>query len=176
VNALDELDLSGDLVAEEVEVHRTPLAMIVAIVVAAGLVVGLIIVGVTAAFVSVSHTEQGLCGGFGVPCTSLSLDRVQSFSELKLPAGSQVTGAYYNHTSSSTEFWASVRLPVKAKVALEDYQSFGISTIPAETAWAKGKHSLVYLGRIRGDILHSVVSGVDVSGTRELFLSFTVRS
>jgi hypothetical protein len=176
VNGLDELDLSGDLVAEEVEVRRTPLAVIIAIVVAAGLVVGLIVVGVTSAFVSVSHTEQGLCGGFGVPCTSLSLDRVQALSELTLPAGSRVTGAFYNHTSSSTEFWASVRLPAHAKVALEDYQSFGVSTIPAEISWAKGKHSLVYLGRIDGNILHSVVSGVDASGTRELFLSFTSRS
>ncbi len=161
-----------EFVEEDVVVRHTPAGMIAAIVVAVGLVVGLLGVGITAVVVAVSHTEQGLCGAFGVPCTSLSVQRVSDLAGLTLPAGSQVIGAYYNHTSSSTDFWASVRLPARASVALEQYQPYGSPYLAAELSWAKKMHSLVSLGTTDGDIVHSVVSAVDGSGQRELFLSF----
>ncbi len=163
------------LVAQDVEIRRTPFAAIVAIVVAAGLLLGGIVVGVTAAVVSVSHTEQGLCGSFGVPCTSLSLDRVRALSDLSLPDGTEVTGAFYDHTAESTSFWASVTLPDSAKSPLvsQDYQPYGIAGLAAERRWAKRMHSLEYLGLVDGSLVRSAVSGVDRAGHRELFLSFT---
>lgn len=162
-----------EFVEQDVVVRRTPASVILAIVVAAGLLVGLLGVGLTAFIVSVSHTEQGLCGGLGVPCTSLSLTRVTALSGLKLPAGTQVTGAFYNHTTTSTDFWASVRLPAGASVALEKYQGYGAPSLAAEVAWEKKMHSLVYLGATDGNIVHTVISAVDRSGHRELFLSYT---
>ncbi len=164
------------LAEEDVVVRRTPLAVIVAIVLAAGVVVGLLGVGVTAAVVSVSHTEQGLCGGFGVPCTSLPLERVKSLSGVALPGDAQVAEAYYNRTATSTSFHAVVLLPTGIGSALQNYESYGIAASAAERNWAKRMHALVYLGVADGDIVRNAVTGVDATGEHEVFLSYTTGS
>jgi len=161
------------LIEQDVTVRRTTGGVILAIIITVGLIMGLLGVGLTGFIVSVSHTEQGLCGSLGIPCTSLSLSRVDDLSELNLPAGSEVTGGYYSHTTGSTKFWASVRLPPHASVALDEYQPYGTPAIPAELAWARRMHSVISLGESDGDTVHSVISGVDSVGNRELFLSFT---
>jgi len=160
-------------VEHDVVVRRASGGVILATVVGVGLIVGLLDVGLSSFVISVSHTEQGLCGGLGIPCTSLSLDRVDDLSGLKLPGGTEVTRAYYNHTTTSTEFWASVRLPPHASVALDQYQPYGTPSIAAEVAWARQMHTLVSLGESDGDTVQSVISGVDSAGNRELFLSFS---
>lgn len=160
-------------VEQDVVVRRTSGGVILAVLIAAGLFVGLLGVGLTSFIVSVSHTEQGLCGGSGVPCTSLSAERVSDLSGLRLPAGTEVTGAYYNHTSKSTNFWATVQLPLHTSVHLDAYQPYGTPTLAAELDWAKRMHTLVYLGKSNGNTVHSLITGVDRSGHRELFLSFS---
>lgn len=166
----------AQFVEEDVVVRRTAGGVILAILFAAGLVVGLLGVGLTAFVVSVSHTEQGLCGGLGVPCTTLSLERVRDLSGLRLPAGTEVTGAYYNHTSTATRFWATAQLPAHATVSLDAYQPYGTPTLDAELAWAKRMHTLVYLGMTDGTTAHIVISGVNREGHRELFMSFSTFS
>jgi hypothetical protein len=126
--------------------------------------------------VSVSHTEQGLCGGFGVPCTSLSLQRVSSLSGVALPGDAQVADAFYNRTTTSTSFHAAVLLPSGIGRALVDYEPYGLATSAAEQHWAKRMHSLVYLGISDGDIVRNAVTGVDTRGEHEVFLSYTIGS
>jgi hypothetical protein len=163
-------------IEEDVVVRRTSGGVILAVLIVAGLVVGLLGVAVTAFVVSVSHTEQGLCGGLGVPCTTLSTERVADLSGLSLPPGTTVTGAYYNHTSTSTIFWASVQLPAHASVSLDAYQPYGTPTLAAERDWARRMHTLVSLGSSDGNTVRSVISAVDRAGHRELFLSFSTGS
>jgi hypothetical protein len=164
------------LTEEDVVVRRTPVGVIVAIVIAAGIIVGLLGVGITAAVVNVSHTEQGLCGGFGVPCTSLPLERVVSLSGVALPGDARVGEAYYNRTATSTSFHAVVVLPTGIHAALTNYEPYGLAITPAEKKWAKGMHSLVYLGISDGDIVRNAVTGVDAQGEHEVFLSYTTGS
>jgi hypothetical protein len=167
VSALDEL------VEEDVVVRRTPVGVIVAIVLAVGIVVGLVGVGLTVGVVNVSHTEQGLCGGFGVPCTSLSLERVKSLSGVSLPGDARVSEAYYNRTATSTTFHAVVLLPTGIGSALVNYEPYGLAITAAERSWAKRMHSLVYLGTADGPVVRNAVTGVDARGEHEVFLSYT---
>ncbi len=162
-----------ELTEEDVVVRRTPVGIIVAIVLAAGIAVGLLGVGLTATVVKVSHTELGLCGGFGVPCTSLSLERVKALSGVALPVDAQVSEAYFNSTATSTEFHAIVLLPTGIGSALANYESYGLAITPVEKRWATRMHSLVYLGVADGDIVRNAVTGVDARGEHELFLSYT---
>jgi hypothetical protein len=162
-----------DIAPEEVTVRSTPIGVIIAIVLAVGVVVGLLAVGATAAVVAVSHTEQGLCGGFGVPCTSLSLQRVRSLSGVALPDGSRVTEAYYNHTTASgSTFWAAVTLPAGRTAPLEQYQPYGLARLAPELTWAKRMHSLSYLGMADGQYVRNAVTGIDDAGRTEVFLFF----
>ena len=171
MTALDDI-LAGEA---DVEVRRTPVGVIIAIVIAAGLVLGGLAAGAIAFGVTVSHTEQGLCGSLGVPCTSLSVERVGSLSGLSFPAGTEVTGAHYNRTPNGTTFWATVVLPVSAgdPLANTGYESIGIPVTAREQRWEKGKRSLTYLGEIDGNVTHSAVEGRDRAGHRALYLSFT---
>jgi hypothetical protein len=165
-----------ELAEEVVTVRRTPVGVIVAVLLAAGIVVSLLVVGLTAAVVTVSHTEQGLCGGFGVPCTSLSLARVKSLSGVALPGDAGVSEAYYNQTATSTRFHAVVLLPTGIGAALTNYEPYGLATSAAEEKWAKKMHSLVYLGISDGDIVRNAVTGVDGKGEHEVFLSYATGS
>jgi hypothetical protein len=164
------------LTAEDVVVRRTPVAVIVAIVLAAAVVVGLLGVGFTAVVVNVSHTEQGLCGSFGVPCTSLSLERVKALSGVALPGDAQVSEAYYNSTATSARFHAVVLLPTGIGAALSEYEPYGLATSATELRWAKSMHSLDYLGVADGDIVRNAVTGVDAKGEHEVFLSYATGS
>jgi hypothetical protein len=165
-------DLDELLVPADVVERRTPAGAIVGIVVAAGLVLGGLVAGATAATVAISHTELGLCGDLGVPCTSLSLDRVRSLSGLALPDGATVTRAYYNRTAEAETFASTVVLPRGARDPLIGslYQSYPYAPVP--TAETKRLTSLAYSAEIDGNDIHYALSGIDGAGRQELILNF----
>lgn len=88
--------------AREVEVRRTSVPAVVITLLAAAIVFGGIAFAIGAAVVTVSQTEQGLCGTTVVPCTSLSVERVADLSDIAFPAGSTVLDASLTaHTAAS---------------------------------------------------------------------------
>jgi hypothetical protein len=166
-------DLDILLDEKEVEPRHSHPGVIAGIIVAAGLAVGALVIGGATAVVAISHTELGLCGSFGVPCTSLSLDRVRSLSGVELPDGSNVAKAYYNQTAKLTTFRSVVVLPAGAVDPVgSGYESYPDLPIAARKAWSTKLDHLTYYAAIDGNVVHDVIEGIDRAGHRELALSF----
>lgn len=102
-----------DFVEQEVEPPRDrgALARLILSLVGAGLLAGLILLGVGWAVGTFAQTEEGGCRTLPAACTSLSLASVEQFSGVDLPEGATVTSAYYQHLGDTTEFRAEVMLP-----------------------------------------------------------------
>jgi hypothetical protein len=167
----DDLDILLD--EELVEPRHSHPGVIAAVIVAAGLAVGALVIGGASAAVTISHTELGLCGSFGVPCTSLSLDRVRSLSGIELPAAAVVKDAYYNQTTDATTFRSVVVLPAGATDPIGNgYQSYPDLPLAAQKRWSTTLHDLTYFAAIDGNVVHDAIEGIDKSGHRELVLSF----
>ncbi len=90
---------------------RHPVLRALAVLVAAGLGAGLLLLGVTSTVGGFLQSEAGLCGRVFVSCTTLTLDRVQEESKLALPEGSEVVSSSWFDGMGRYDFRAELRLP-----------------------------------------------------------------
>ena len=77
----------------EVEQRTTSVRTVLITLVLGAVVLVALVIGIGAAVVGVSQTEQGFCGRTAVPCASLSAERVSAISGVALPAGTTVLSA-----------------------------------------------------------------------------------
>ena len=102
--------------AQEVEAprERGQLARLLAVLVGAGILLGIIVAGFTGFFTSFAQTEAGLCRVLPAPCTSLPLTSVEHFAGVDLPDGTDVVSAYSQEGLGTLDFRAEVLLPPDA--------------------------------------------------------------
>ncbi len=110
----DETDLEIFDTAEEVAASTTRLPVVIASLVAGGLLIGIVVSVVVGLLSSVTpvRVEPGsvVCGGAAI-CDDLSLVQVQSLTAIPFPVGSTVQSSSYAETASDITVLAEVVLP-----------------------------------------------------------------
>ena len=98
----------------DVEQRTTSVRTVLITLVIGAVVLVALVLGIGAAVVAVSQTEQGLCGRTAVPCASLSAERVAVLSGVALPKGATVltaTSGAATGDAKLTQLRAEVLLP-----------------------------------------------------------------
>jgi hypothetical protein len=168
---------------EAVSARATSVRTVLLSLLAAAVVVAGVVVGIGWFVGAISHTEADFCGRASTPCTSLSAESVAKYAAVELPAGVEVTDAYYldwatamvrTEVPEAAGFSAAVRLPAGAEavsLGTEYGAAMDESEIPTDVLarWDDQLDDIVYSSRIDDNnptdpVVRTALRGTDSDG------------